>query len=402
MPLFNAHNIRSRLYPAIVITLLAHSFHASSLFQKLASIDANLQTDAKVNQVTSLNPISQLLQVQQNSIKKSSVDDSFHSNVLKSLWNDILASPTNHSKQRTIANFIPRQTPIAQDTVILATHISSERFSKLLIQTKWWNGPISVAVYITGYDSIDRFSQFVDQHADQLHYTSFHVLLEDTQERYPHNILRNMALYNVESDYFFATDSDHIPSPNSYDRLSKLLLLSSNHMDIQSNLRQKTLLIFPAFEHFANKKEKFATEDMLPETKNQLLSKVKQGRMAPFQGKRCPNCHGPTDFDRWYYTTEEVYTLSNVTYNFEPYVVGYRHGIPRYWESFRGYGFDKISWFVQLTAAGYRYAVLRDFWVAHLRHPISPSAIKEGKARNKPYWMAFERHMQGFNKTRND
>jgi hypothetical protein len=401
------------VYPAILITLLVYSFHTSSSFQKQAAsrIDDNPQTKARVNQKGT--PQSLLLQVQRNATnnKSSAVDGSLPWNVLKSLWSDILASPTNnHTQQRTrtLANFIPRRTTTrmaAQDNnndVILATHISTERFANLLIQTKWWHGPISVAVYITGYDSIDRFSQFVDQHADQLYNTSFHVLLEDTQEAYPHNILRNIALMNIESDYFFATDADHIPSPHSYDRLSQLLL-TSNH--IQSRLRQKTLFIFPAFEHFAYPKEKYATEDMLPTTKNQLLSKVEQGHMAPFQAKRCPNCHGPTDFDRWYHTPEEFYTLSNITTSntFEPYVVGYRHGIPRYWESFRGYGYDKISWFVQLTGAGYNYAVLRDFWVAHLRHPISPLAIKEGKARNKPYWMAFQRHMEDFNnQTRND
>jgi hypothetical protein len=474
-----------------------NSLHTiSSSFQKQASIDIDdkLQTDADMNTDTNTNTNTNTdakanNQVASHAQKKNITippPPSFHDcHVLKSLWRDIIVTSQtnknrNHPKEqqqqqqqrRTLANFIPRQGPVAPENVILATHISSERFSKLLTQTKWWRGPISVAVYINSYASIDRFSQFLDQHADQLCNTSFHVLLEggtytdtdtdttytntdtdtntytntntDTNANdntditteafyYPHNILRNIALMNVESDYFFATDADHVPSPNSYARLSKLLLPlphsnnnnntndiknTNTNMDImRSRLRQKTLFVFPAFELFANKKEQFATEDMLPQTKDQLLSKVETGRMAPFQKKRCPNCHGPTDFDRWYQhhhhhqhhknnnTTEEAfyYTLSNrnITPNFEPYVLGYRHGIPRYWESFRGYGYDKISWFVQLTAAGYKYAVLRDFWVAHLRHPISPKAIKQGKARNAPYWMAFQRHMQDFNNTTN-
>ena len=46
--------------------------------------------------------------------------------------------PNESSKQRTLANFIPRQTTFAQANVILATHISSRRFANLLVQTKGW------------------------------------------------------------------------------------------------------------------------------------------------------------------------------------------------------------------------------------------------------------------------
>jgi hypothetical protein len=56
---------------------------------------------------------------------------------------------------------------------------------------------------------------------------------------------------------------------------------------------------------------------------------------------------------------------------YEPYVLGYKPGIPHYWEGFRGFGFNKLSWFMELHYMGYQFGVLRDFFVIHLDHPYT-------------------------------
>jgi hypothetical protein len=303
--------------------------------------------------------------------------------LLKYQWKDMMKQ-TNSTGQRRIVNLIRREGTIPRDDVVLATHVSSDRFLMLLTQARSWNGPISVAVYIHSYETIDQFSQFVAEHANQLRNTSIHILLESEEiaEGYPHNILRNLALVNIESDYFFATDADHIPSPDSHNRLYQLI---SGNAAIKSRLANRTVFVFPAFDVFRRKNQACAAEDMLPQSKDEVLSKVKRGRIGQFHAKACPLCHGPTNYTKWYdYKSDDFYPITDVEGKFEPYVLGSRVGAPLYWEAFRGFGFNKRSWFAEITVAGYKFAVLRDFWVAHLQHrelnlPSKMTAIKQAR-----------------------
>jgi hypothetical protein len=78
---------------------------------------------------------------------------------------------------------------------------------------------------------------------------------------------------------------------------------------------------------------------------------------------------------------------------FELHVLGYRPGIPRYWEEFRGYGWDKISFFQECIAAGYEFAVLCDFYCVHLNHPDPSRKFKGAMSEaNIPYWNRFQEY----------
>ena len=78
---------------------------------------------------------------------------------------------------------------------------------------------------------------------------------------------------------------------------------------------------------------------------------------------------------------------------FEPYVFGYLPGIPPYFEAFRGLGFNKVSWFVELDRAGYQFSVLKDAWVAHLDHPRSSRSPKARWKTHKAAARKFYRHL---------
>jgi hypothetical protein len=99
---------------------------------------------------------------------------------------------------------------------------------------------------------------------------------------------------------------------------------------------------------------------------------VTKYELTPFHVSRFFPGHGPTDFDKWY--SEEFdgswYPIEYVM-RYEPYVLGYKPGIPHYWEGFRGFGFNKLSWFIELHYMGYQFGVLRDFFVIHLDHPYT-------------------------------
>jgi hypothetical protein len=127
----------------------------------------------------------------------------------------------------------------------------------------------------------------------------------------------------------------------------------------------------PAFEVFPKKGERFATPDMIPESKNQLKDMVKKKLANGFKMDVFPIGHEPTNFARWLQEDNLKNQFYNIEYsvNFEPYVLGYRPGIPCYWPHFRGFGHDKTSWFHELHWAGYSFGVLTDFYVVHLNHP---------------------------------
>ena len=380
---WTSRKVKRCLLLALFATLLAKFFETLGFYESSQSISG--QETSKFD-LQSFGKIDAICRRRMRDKSRTNFNDD-----LKSLWNDMIAKPVDGTKQLRLTNFIPRKDEVPCNDVVLATHISAERSHVLLAQARYWGGPISAAVYINGYEQINIFHQFYAENADQLRNTTFHFLLEDTTEPYAHNILRNLALMNIESDYFFATDADHIPSPNAHDRLYNLLL--TNH-EFKSILCSKTLFVFPAFDVFPRKSKSRASHDMLPRSKDELLYKVKRKEIAPFHAI-CVGCHGPTNFEKWYnYTAGDFYPITNTTWQFEPYVMGYRHGMPQYWEDFRGFGKNLLSWFVELSAAGYEYAVLRDFWVGHLVHPFNLFKEEAGRERNAPHWEAFKNHIQ--------
>eukprot|EP00980_Cylindrotheca_fusiformis_P001612 scaffold363_cov56-Cylindrotheca_fusiformis.AAC.31 len=212
---------------------------------------------------------------------------------------------------------------------------------------------------------------------------------------YPFNTLRQAAMDGVEGDdYFLAIDVDLIPLPrNCHDALVMELFNNNNKntssmmMDISN--KTKTLFVLPAFSILPPKAKLAATPSMLPKNLMEAMDMIQTGKMEPFH-LDYPPAYGPTNYTRW--KMEQFHRTNSTTNNnndtgsssvysisldlkqgvdFEPYVVGYKPSIPRYWEEFRGFGFNKASFLFECYAAGYRYAVLKNFFCAHLDHPTN-------------------------------
>lgn len=149
------------------------------------------------------------------------------------------------------------------------------------------------------------------------------------------------------------------------------------------------------FERFAPKNATQVTEDMLPRNKQQVLDMVKRKEVAGFHSGEGNPGHAPTNFPLWLSNkTEDDYY--DITYKniFEPYIMGYKHGIPRYWPFFRGFGYDKFSWFFELNRAGYKFSVFRDFYMIHMNHPILSKTDKKAMTEvNRPFWQEFKRYL---------
>eukprot|EP00980_Cylindrotheca_fusiformis_P013386 scaffold3410_cov141-Cylindrotheca_fusiformis.AAC.29 len=336
-------------------------------------------------------------QQQEEQLYKSSSD------LWTSLKRRFEALPINNEKRvrpLILQNIIPRRRGrLDKETIVMATHLSTKKFQNMLLQLKYWNGPASVALYIKSLQDIDRLQNFTETYISQqiLQETSFHLVMEKTTELpYPYNILRKVAMESIESDYFVAMDVDLIPLPG--DCYSKLMAAYSR-IDIPN--KQKTLFVLPAFSLYASARSKTANAEWLPLTKAGVIQKVKKKRMGQFWGKDFAAGHFPTQYDVWLNNTSssesgDAYLLPRLSIgqalNYEPYVMGYKPGIPKYWEDFRGHGWDKISFFRECHALGYNYAVLNNFYCVHLDHPSgnSKEQYKENR-QNRGQWYRFRR-----------
>ena len=254
-------------------------------------------------------------------------------------------------------------------TLTIHTGTTMNGFHRMLFLIHRWGGPVSVSIRVTSASEIQTLHEFVTDHLHELPQTAIHLLMESPDYEYPHNILREMALEQTETDYFVALDVDFMTVPQCHDKLK--MLLKSDPAVVQA-LRNKTMMVLPAFNHEVHLMDDQLHDSVLPGTKEDASKMVAKHELTPFHVSRFFPGHGPTDFGKW--SKEEFdgswYPIKYVM-RFEPYVLGYKPGIAHYWEGFRGFGFNKYSWFIELHYKGYQFGVLRDFFVIHLDHPYT-------------------------------
>jgi hypothetical protein len=99
-------------------------------------------------------------------------------------------------------------------------------------------------MYIQNQDDIHRFTEFLRESETDLTTTTFHIVMEKTRLGYPHNVLRNLVLEHLKSDYFVAMDADFVTSPDAHGNLYSLI---RNHEGLRARLQKKTIFVLPAF-----------------------------------------------------------------------------------------------------------------------------------------------------------
>ena len=92
----------------------------------------------------------------------------------------------------------------SQDEVTITVHfgVSPEKFRRLLLIQRRWDGPISVAILIKSEKDILELFVVLNDYSEQLTRTTVHIMMEKTVAQYPHNSLREIALQHIDSDYF--------------------------------------------------------------------------------------------------------------------------------------------------------------------------------------------------------
>jgi len=268
-----------------------------------------------------------------------------------------------------------------------------------------------VAIYIKKEEDISVFIQFTIENQDMQEEVSFQLVMEKTDMLYPINILRNVALEAIQSDCFVALDVELIPLPaNCYSHQIMPRLQ-------EAGLRN-TIFVLPAFWLLREEGENFADPDRLPLTRPDAVVMERNSTLEQFWKNGSSRGHGFTQYDKWRKgktDNEDYYEISlkkGPSKRYEPYVLGYKPGIPRYWEvnleqwlfaspnmlttltlsppsstDFRGFHKNKISFFTECYNAGYTYAVLYDFYCVHIDH--SKDSKDAQMEMNNNFWDKF-------------
>ncbi|XKL67023.1 hypothetical protein PGB90_010443 [Kerria lacca] len=252
------------------------------------------------------------------------------------------------------------------DDVTLVAQLSMDRLQMLEMLCQYWEGPVSLALYISDAEAQQLLSYI--SKSDVLNTRTnigYHVVYKEGSA-YPINMLRNVALEQVITPFVFLSDIDFLPMPGLYISLKKQVI------NFGLNLTNKALVI-PAFET-----QRYRTS--IPQKKSEILNMLDMGTLFTFRYHVWPKGHSPTNYAKWRVSTTPYKVAWQPDY--EPYVV-IKKDIPLYDTRFGGFGWNKVSHIMELFAQDYSFYVLPNAFIIHMPH--SPS-FDIGKFRGSaPY-----------------
>ncbi|XP_032367716.1 xylosyl- and glucuronyltransferase LARGE2s, partial [Etheostoma spectabile] len=238
--------------------------------------------------------------------------------------------------------------------ITLVAQLSMDRLQMLEAICKHWEGPISLALYMSDAEAQQflRYAQASEVLKNRKN-VGYHIVYKEGQF-YPVNLVRNVALKNANTPYVFLTDVDFLPMYGLYEYLRRSVV----QLDMAHT---KKALLVPAFETLRYRLS-------FPKSKAELLSMLDMGTLYTFRYHVWPKGHAPTNYAKWRTAT----TPFKVEWepDFEPYVV-VRRDCPEYDQRFVGFGWNKVSHILELDAQEYDMMVLPNAFMIHMPHAPS-------------------------------
>uniref|UniRef100_A0A0M3JTP4 Glycosyltransferase-like protein LARGE (inferred by orthology to a C. elegans protein) n=1 Tax=Anisakis simplex TaxID=6269 RepID=A0A0M3JTP4_ANISI len=262
--------------------------------------------------------------------------------------------------------------------VTLVTQLSIDRLLLLESLLSYWNGPISVAFYLSDLELIQLADYFNESNLfNHRKNVAIHAVFKEGIH-YPINYLRNVALNASTTSHVFLVDVDFLPMPGLYcfhfDYFQiVIIIVMIKRLDLYILLRERllkrttynprTAFIIAAFE------SKLYRNIIVPNTKSNLLSFLDNGQIQIFRQDVWKKGHFATDYDFWRNTDFE-YSVTWRT-DYEPYVVVARNETPFYDTRFVGFGWNKVSHIMSMNAKGFDFIVLPNVFIVHQSHSSS-------------------------------
>ncbi|XP_048688569.2 xylosyl- and glucuronyltransferase LARGE1 isoform X3 [Caretta caretta] len=245
--------------------------------------------------------------------------------------------------------------PASDNTdVTLVAQLSMDRLQMLEAICKHWEGPISLALYLSDAEAQQflRYAQGSEVLMSRRN-VGYHIVYKEGQF-YPVNLLRNVAMKHISTPYMFLSDIDFLPMYGLYEYLRKSVI----QLDLANT---KKALIVPAFETLRYRLS-------FPKSKAELLSMLDMGTLFTFRYHVWTKGHAPTNFAKWRTATTPYQVEWEA--DFEPYVV-VRRDCPEYDRRFVGFGWNKVAHIMELDAQEYEFIVLPNAYMIHMPHAPS-------------------------------
>lgn len=276
-------------------------------------------------------------------------------------------------------NFAPQCDATSSDNTIsvndidftIATQLSYNRLWMMEYHCVRWTQAMSLAIYIGNNQSAAITSESIRQEMIQMGCSeqqdvTVQVLSGYSDEEYPVNVLRNMALSKVRTTHVVYVDVDFWVSTDLY------TILNQHREALLSN--SKLALVVPAFQLSRQCKEWRDCREMnvpkMPYVKDELVDLMMKHQANAFDPSNRGG-HGSTRYKDWLLQSEdELVPIDCVKSNrYEPYLV-FRlcNELPPFQESFTGYGKNKMTWMMQVRRTGYQLMQLGGAFAVHYPH----------------------------------
>jgi len=212
-------------------------------------------------------------------------------------------------------------------------------------------------------------------------------------DNFPVNELRNLALSKVRTTHILYIDVDFWPSDDLYEIIMGAddgAKPKNNNDDFSPSdaIRRelfddpKLALVIPAFQLWRQCKEwEDCLEDNLPHmesarTYEGLIREITEHKSITVFDPTNKGGHGSTDYRVWFSQEEgSLYDIECLQSNrYEPFVmVRYCRDLPPFQTAFAGYGKNKVTWMMQVIAAGYVFSQVGGVHLVHYPHLDSAS-----------------------------
>jgi LysM repeat protein len=143
--------------------------------------------------------------------------------------------------------------------VTLATQLSTDRLPLLCKSAERWGGPVSAAVYVRQTADLGQLSLWRRKCKAIKSFVTFHLVNEPVNAAedipYPVNLLRNVALDAVTTDFVFNVDVDFVPNTGAIQHIMTLNKAMPKVLGEGTNY----MLIIPAFEFVSGAQQRDRT-----------------------------------------------------------------------------------------------------------------------------------------------
>jgi Glycosyl-transferase for dystroglycan len=191
---------------------------------------------------------------------------------------------------------------------VIVTHCRVLRMDLLILQADLLGGPMSAAIHLNCLEDVKNLHLFALSHRQETANMILHIIMELAKVRgYPHNLLCNLALDSITTDYVLAMDADFITNPDAHNKLVHLIQKNAN---IYEKLWSKYLIALPPFQVFPKTGNNLTNADLLLRSKDNVLEQVGTQTIIEFSNKDYnPNSGEFHSYDKWYLGDQSLVTF---------------------------------------------------------------------------------------------